>query len=50
MVKASMIPKMVELLKIPPFRSFLLKILYHLSLDDKAKTNFTYTECIPLVY
>lgn len=25
-------------------------MLYHLSLEDKAKATFTYTDCIPLVY
>mmetsp|Transcript_17910 Transcript_17910/g.12880 ORF Transcript_17910/g.12880 Transcript_17910/m.12880 type:complete len:107 (+) Transcript_17910:828-1148(+) len=45
-----MIPKLVEILKAPGFRALILKILYHLSLEDKAKATFTYTECIPLVY
>ena len=27
-----------------------IKLLYHLSLEDKAKATFTYTDCIPLVY
>lgn len=26
-----------------------LSILYHISMDDKCKTMFTYTDCIPLV-
>jgi hypothetical protein len=26
-----------------------LCILYHISLDDKAKSMFTYTDCIPMV-
>jgi hypothetical protein len=45
-----MIPKLVELLKVPQYRALLLKLLYHLSLEDKAKAKFTYTECIPLVF
>jgi hypothetical protein len=44
------IPKLVELLKVPNYRAILLKILYHVSQEDKAKATFTYTECIPLVY
>lgn len=44
-----LIPKLVELLKVPQYRALLLKLLYHLSLEDKAKAKFTYTECIPLV-
>ena len=45
-----LIPKLVELLKVPNYRAILLKILYHVSQEDKAKATFTYTECIPLVY
>ncbi len=45
-----MVPKLVEILKAPGFRALILKLLYHLSLDDKTKATFTYTECIPLVY
>jgi len=26
-----------------------LCILYHVSMDDKAKSMFTYTDCIPMV-
>ena len=26
-----------------------LKILYHISMDDKCKSMFTYTDCLPLV-
>lgn len=45
-----MIPKLVELLKVAPYRSILLRILYHLSSEDKIKNTFAYTSCIPLVY
>ncbi len=45
-----MIPKLVELLKVGEYRSILLKILYHLSSEDKIKNTFAYTACIPLVY
>lgn len=45
-----MIPKLVDLLKTAQYRSILLRILYHMSLEDKAKATFTYTSCIPLVY
>jgi len=45
-----MIPKLVELLKVAQYRSILLRILYHLSSDDKIKATFAYTSCIPLVY
>lgn len=45
-----MIPKLVDTLKTPGFRAQIIKLLYHLSLEDKAKATFTYTDCIPLVY
>lgn len=45
-----MIPKLVDTLKAPGFRAQIIKLLYHLSLEDKAKATFTYTDCIPLVY
>lgn len=49
LVKNSLIPKLVELLKRPPFRALSLRILYHLSMDDRCKSMFTYTEAIPIV-
>lgn len=49
LVKNSLIPKLVELLKKPPFRALSLRILYHLSMDDRCKSMFTYTEAIPIV-
>ena len=45
-----MIPKLVDTLKAPGFRAQIIKLLYHLSLEDKAKATFTYTDCIPLTY
>ena len=45
-----MIPKLVEILKAPGFRALILKLLYHMSQEDKLKATFTYTECIPIVY
>lgn len=49
LVKNSLIPKLVELLKKPPFRALSLRILYHLSMDDRCKSMFTYTDAIPIV-
>ncbi|GMF42957.1 unnamed protein product [Phytophthora fragariaefolia] len=49
LVRNSLIPKLVELLKKPPFRALSLRILYHLSIDDRCKSMFTYTEAIPIV-
>jgi len=45
-----MIPKLVELLKVGQYWSILLRILYHLSSEDKIKNTFAYTSCIPLIY
>ena len=48
-VQGGMIPKLVSLLKIPAMRAKTLKLLYHLSVDDRCKSMFAYTECVPLV-
>lgn len=44
------IPRLVSLLKVAAFRGIIIRILYQLSFEDKAKSTFTYTECIPIVY
>ncbi|OMJ87705.1 hypothetical protein SteCoe_10549 [Stentor coeruleus] len=44
------IPRLVSLLKHAPFRGLTLKILYQLSMDDKSKSTFTYTECLPMLF
>lgn len=44
------IPRIVSLLKHAPFRGLSLKVLYQLSLDDKSKSTFTYTECLPMLF
>lgn len=31
-------------------KSTILGLLYHASMDDKVKTMFTNTDCIPMVY
>lgn len=50
MVKASYIPKLVGLLKANhKFREVSIRILYHLSVDDRCKSMFAYTEAIPIV-
>lgn len=50
MVKAGLIPKLVELLKRPPYRARGLRLLYHMSIDDRCKAMFAYTDvsfCCP---
>ncbi|XP_072014617.1 kinesin-associated protein 3-like [Amphiura filiformis] len=49
MVKLGLMPKLVGLLSNENHRLIVLCILYHISMDDKAKSMFTYTDCIPLV-
>lgn len=49
LVKEGAIPRLVELLKRPQFRHVALKLLYQISMDDKCKSMFTYTECLPIV-
>jgi hypothetical protein len=50
MVKAGLIPHLVELLgKNEEHRVLVLRLLYHLSIDDKSKSLFTFTDAIPLV-
>ncbi|XP_023931109.1 kinesin-associated protein 3-like [Lingula anatina] len=49
MVKVGLLPKFVGLLGNENHKLIVLCILYHLSLDDKCKSLFTYTDCIPIV-
>ena len=44
------IPRLIDLLKQAPFRGLTLRVLYQLSLDDKSKSTFTYTECLPMLF
>lgn len=50
MVKNGLIPKCVELMNVPRFQPVVLGLLYHVSMEDKYKSMFTYTDCIPRVY
>ncbi len=49
MATNSLIPRLASLLKRAPFRATTLRLLYHLSIDDRYKSYFTYTDAIPLV-
>ena len=49
MIKAGVLPKIVNQLKTPALRSRLLKLLYHLTMDDKSRAMFAYTDGIPLI-
>jgi len=48
-VQQGLVPRLVQLLKVPPLRARTLKVLYHLSVDDRCKSMFTYTEGIPIM-
>ncbi|XP_074655810.1 kinesin-associated protein 3-like isoform X2 [Tubulanus polymorphus] len=49
MMKVGILPKFVGLLDNENHFLIVLCILYHISIDDKCKSMFTYTECIPNV-
>jgi hypothetical protein len=49
MIKGGYIPKLVTLLKTPKYRGRILKLLYHLSVDDRCKSMITYTDAMPLL-
>lgn len=44
-----MIPRLVELLRKEPFKYVVLKLLYHVSSDDRCKSTFSYTDAITIV-
>ncbi|GAX77716.1 hypothetical protein CEUSTIGMA_g5159.t1 [Chlamydomonas eustigma] len=50
MVKNGLIPKCVDLMSQPRFQPVVLGLLYHVSMEDKYKGMFTYTDCIPRIY
>ena len=49
MVQQNLIPKLVPLMRQPGHVQSVLKLLYHLSMDDACKSLFTYTEAVPTV-
>ncbi|XP_069691639.1 kinesin-associated protein 3 isoform X2 [Periplaneta americana] len=48
MVRVGFLPKLVSLLNVQRHESVVLKVLYHLSMDDRCKSMFTYTDCVPM--
>lgn len=48
MIRIGLLSKLVTFLSDDKHHAIVLRILYHMSLDDKVKSMFTYTECIPL--
>lgn len=49
MMRSGLIPKLVSLLKTPQFRGRTLKLMYHLSVDERCKNMITYTDCMQLL-
>ncbi|KAG8228826.1 hypothetical protein J437_LFUL008322 [Ladona fulva] len=51
MVRVGMLPRLVAVLAASDIRQHntAMSILYHLSMDDRVKSMFTYTNCIPIV-
>ncbi|KAJ9577205.1 hypothetical protein L9F63_006179, partial [Diploptera punctata] len=48
MVRVGFLPKLVSLLSEKRHEAIVLKVLYHLSMDDRCKSMFTYTDCVPM--
>lgn len=48
MISAGLLTKLVTFLSDDKHHEVVTRILYHMSLDDKVKSMFTYTECVPL--
>ncbi|CAL4128904.1 unnamed protein product, partial [Meganyctiphanes norvegica] len=49
MIKVGLLPKLVSLIGEERHQQAVLAVLYHLSVDDKCKSMFTYTDGIPNV-
>lgn len=49
MVKCGLLQKLVSLISNKTHQNEVLGILYHISYDDRCKSLFTYTDCIPLI-
>uniref|UniRef100_A0A4W3JDF8 Kinesin-associated protein 3a n=1 Tax=Callorhinchus milii TaxID=7868 RepID=A0A4W3JDF8_CALMI len=47
MVQVGLLPKLTALLGIENHRQIIMCILYHITMDDRFKSMFAYTDCIP---
>uniref|UniRef100_A0A8C2D2B0 Kinesin-associated protein 3b n=1 Tax=Cyprinus carpio TaxID=7962 RepID=A0A8C2D2B0_CYPCA len=47
MVHVGLLPKLTALLGDDTYKHVAMRILYHISVDDKSKSMFAYTDCIP---
>ncbi|XP_034490560.1 kinesin-associated protein 3 isoform X2 [Drosophila innubila] len=48
MIAAGYLPMLVKFINDEKHHAFAVKILYHMSLDDKVKAMFTHTECVQM--
>uniref|UniRef100_A0A8C5QMW2 Kinesin associated protein 3 n=1 Tax=Leptobrachium leishanense TaxID=445787 RepID=A0A8C5QMW2_9ANUR len=49
MVQVGLLPKLTVLLDNENYKQIVMCILYHISMDDRFKSMFAYTDCIPQV-
>ncbi|KAB7501870.1 Kinesin-associated protein 3 [Armadillidium nasatum] len=49
MIKVGLLSKLVAIMGEERHQQAVLAVLYHLSVDDKCKSMFTYTDCIPIL-
>ncbi|XP_069593239.1 kinesin-associated protein 3 isoform X2 [Ranitomeya imitator] len=47
MVQVGLLPKLTILLENESYKQIVMCILYHISMDDRCKSMFAYTDCIP---
>uniref|UniRef100_A0A8B9HF59 Kinesin-associated protein 3b n=1 Tax=Astyanax mexicanus TaxID=7994 RepID=A0A8B9HF59_ASTMX len=47
MVQVGLLPKLTALLGSEGYKQIVMCILYHISIDDRSKAMFAYTDCIP---
>ncbi|KAM4022314.1 LOW QUALITY PROTEIN: kinesin-associated protein 3 [Anomaloglossus baeobatrachus] len=47
MVQVGLLPKLTVLLENENYKQIVMCILYHISMDDRCKSMFAYTDCIP---
>ena len=49
MAKSGYVSKLIGLIMNPACQSTVLGLLYHISLDDRYKADFAYTDAVPTV-
>ncbi|XP_053677895.1 kinesin-associated protein 3 [Anopheles nili] len=49
MIRVGLLPKLVTFLSDDKHHGIVTRILYHMSLDDRVKSMFTHTDCVPVV-